>query len=101
MIKIQPHHLRNIRKNKRWVRGGTLTGSCLVSYSLVGLMVMVWYCPLKSKRDAKKRLAELAHNINKITDVSVTSKKEGGKYRKKKFSDSESGDEIAGLLNFI
>ena len=64
-------------------------------------MLMVCYCPLDSKSDAKKRLAELVPNVNKITDVSVTSKEERWKYKKKKFSDSESGDENAGLLNFI
>ena len=64
-------------------------------------MLMVCYCTLDLKSDAKKRLAELAPNINKITDVSVTSKEERRKYKIKKFSDSESGDEIAGLLNFI
>ena len=62
---------------------------------------MVCYCPLHSKSDAKKRLAELAPNINKITDVLVTSKEERQKYKKKKFSDSESNDELADLLNFI
>lgn len=37
-----------------------------------------------------------------ITDASVTSKEERQKCKKKKISDSESGDEIAGLLlNFI
>ena len=57
---------------------------------------------IDSKSDAQKRLAELAPNINKITDASVTSKEERRKCKKKKVSDSERGDEIAGLLlNFI
>ena len=64
-------------------------------------MLMVCYCPLDSKSDAKKRLAELARNINKITDVQVTSKEERQKYKKKKFSDFESNDELVDLLNFI
>ena len=65
-------------------------------------MLMVFRdCPLDSKSDAKRRLAELVPNISRITDTSVTSKEKRRKC-KKKISDSESGDEIAGLLlNFI
>ena len=37
---------------------------------------MVCYCPFDSKSDAKKGLTELAPNINRITDASVTSKEE-------------------------
>lgn len=66
-------------------------------------MLMVFRdCPLDSKSDAKRRLAELVPNISRITDTSVTSKEKRRKCKKKKISDSESGDEIAGLLlNFI
>ena len=53
---------------------------------------------IDSKSDAKKRLAELAPNINKITDASVTSKEDRRKCKKKKISDSESDYEISGLL---
>ena len=50
----------------------------------------------------EKRLAELPPNINRITDASRTLKEERRKCKKKKNSDSESGDEITGLLlNFI
>ena len=50
----------------------------------------------------EKRLAELPPNINRITDASLTLKEERRKCKKKKNSDSESGDEITGLLlNFI
>ena len=66
-------------------------------------MLMVFRdCLLDSKSDAKRRLAELAPNINRITDASRTSKEERRKCKKKKISDSESGDEIVGsLVNFI
>lgn len=46
-------------------------------------------------------MAELAPNINRITDGSVASKEERKKYKKKKISDSESGDEIESLLNLM
>ena len=48
-------------------------------------MLMVFRdCPLDSKSDAKRRLAEVVPNISRITDTSVTSKEKRRKCKKKK-----------------